>query len=81
MENQKISVIIPMYNEELVIEECYKRLKENITKLKKSFQSVFQPHWEAALCSLDLYLCQRTYMFSVHPLWLHMALEIKSTES
>ena len=35
MENQKISVIIPMYNEELVIEECYKRLKENITKLKK----------------------------------------------
>ena len=24
-----------MYNEELVIEECYKRLKENITKLKK----------------------------------------------
>ena len=35
MENQKISVIVPMYNEELVIEECYKRLKENITKLKK----------------------------------------------
>ncbi len=35
MENKKISVIIPMYNEELVIEECYKRLKENITKLKK----------------------------------------------
>lgn len=35
MENKKISVIVPMYNEELVIEECYKRLKENITKLKK----------------------------------------------
>ena len=28
MENQKISVIIPMYNEELVIEECYKRQKK-----------------------------------------------------
>ena len=35
MENKKISVVVPMYYEEKVVEECYKRLKENLEKLKK----------------------------------------------
>ena len=42
MEGKKISVIVPMYNEELVIEECYKRLKENILKLENySYELIF----------------------------------------
>ena len=34
MEQQKVSVVIPMYYEEKVAEECYKRVKENLEKLE-----------------------------------------------
>ena len=34
MENKKISVVIPMYYEEKVAEECYRRVKENLEKIK-----------------------------------------------
>ena len=34
MENKKISVVIPMYYEEKVVEECYRRVKENLAKLE-----------------------------------------------
>lgn len=34
MENKKISVVIPMYYEEKVVEECYRRVKENLSKLE-----------------------------------------------
>ena len=34
MENKKISVVIPMYYEEKVVEECYRRVKENLIKLE-----------------------------------------------
>lgn len=32
---KKISVVVPMYYEELVVNECYKELKKVLTKLKK----------------------------------------------
>ena len=32
---KKISVVIPVYYEEEVVEECYKRVKENLLKLEK----------------------------------------------
>ena len=35
---KKVSVIIPMYYEEEVAEECYKRLKENIDFAIKDMQ-------------------------------------------
>ena len=34
MENKKISVVIPMYYEEKVAEECYRRVKENLKQIK-----------------------------------------------
>ena len=34
MEKKKISLVIPMYYEEKVAEECYKRVKENLVKLE-----------------------------------------------
>lgn len=34
MENKKISVVIPMYYEEKVAEECYKRVKESLEKIE-----------------------------------------------
>lgn len=39
---KKISVVIPMYNEEAVIEECYKRLKNILISLKNySYEMIF----------------------------------------
>ena len=35
MENKKISLVIPMYYEEKVVEECYKRVKASLEKIKK----------------------------------------------
>lgn len=34
MEKKKVSLVIPMYYEEKVVEECYKRVKENLEKLE-----------------------------------------------
>lgn len=34
MEKKKVSLVIPMYYEEKVAEECYKRVKENLVKLE-----------------------------------------------
>lgn len=34
MEKKKVSLVIPMYYEEKVAEECYKRVKENLEKLE-----------------------------------------------
>lgn len=34
MENKKVTLVIPMYYEEKVAEECYKRVKENLKKLE-----------------------------------------------
>ena len=34
MEKKKVSIVIPMYYEEKVAEECYKRVKENLEKLE-----------------------------------------------
>ena len=33
--NKKITIVVPMYNEEKVVEECYKRLKINLEKIEK----------------------------------------------
>lgn len=33
MNQKKISLVIPMYYEELVVEECYRRVKENLLKI------------------------------------------------
>ena len=34
LEKKKISLVIPMYYEEKVAEECYKRVKDNLVKLE-----------------------------------------------
>ena len=34
MEKKKVTLVIPMYYEEKVAEECYKRVKENLEKLE-----------------------------------------------
>ena len=34
MEKKKVTLVIPMYYEEKVAEECYKRVKENLVKLE-----------------------------------------------
>lgn len=34
MENKKVTLVIPMYYEEKVANECYKRVKENLVKLE-----------------------------------------------
>lgn len=34
MENKKISVVIPMYYEEKVVDECFKRVKESLEKIE-----------------------------------------------
>lgn len=34
MENKKVTLVIPMYYEEKVVRECYKRIKENLIKLE-----------------------------------------------
>ena len=31
---KKVSVVIPMYYEEKVVQECYKRVKENLVKIE-----------------------------------------------
>jgi dolichol-phosphate mannosyltransferase len=33
MDQKKISLVIPMYYEEAVAKECYKRVKENLLKV------------------------------------------------
>ena len=33
--NKKITIVVPMYNEEKVVEECYKRIKINLEKIEK----------------------------------------------
>ena len=33
--NKKITIVVPMYNEEKVVEECYKKLKINLEKIEK----------------------------------------------
>ena len=35
MEKKKVTLVIPMYYEEKVAEECYKRVKENIRNIRK----------------------------------------------
>ena len=35
MEKKKVTLVIPMYYEEKVAQECYKRVKENLNKLEK----------------------------------------------
>ena len=34
MKKKKVTLVIPMYYEEKVAEECYKRVKENLVKLE-----------------------------------------------
>ena len=34
MKNKKVTLVIPMYYEEKVVEECYQRVKENLNKLE-----------------------------------------------
>ena len=34
MEKKKVTLVIPMYYEEKVVEECYKRVKSNLDKLE-----------------------------------------------
>lgn len=42
MSEKKVSVVIPMYYEEKVAEECYKRVKDNLEKLEKyDYEIVF----------------------------------------
>lgn len=42
MEKKKITLVIPMYYEEKVAEECYKRVKENLEKLENyNYEIIF----------------------------------------
>ena len=42
MEYKKISLVIPMYYEELVVEECYRKVRENLIKLENyNYEIIF----------------------------------------
>jgi polyisoprenyl-phosphate glycosyltransferase len=40
-QNIRFSVIVPMYNEEAVIEETYRRLKKVMTQTSDSYELIF----------------------------------------
>ena len=42
MQNKKISVVIPMYNEEKIVDECYKKITNVLNNIKKySYEIIF----------------------------------------